>query len=108
LYIPKQGGTIELNLKNWIIYRRAIEVYEKNTVNHTSDGKFFINNKEVNSYTFKQNYFWLMGDNRHGSADSRCWGFVPEDHVVGTASFVWFSKHPEGGVRWSRIFSTVK
>jgi signal peptidase I len=108
LYIPKQGGTIDLNLKNWIIYRRAIEVYEKNTVNHTSDGKFFINNKEVNSYTFKQNYFWLMGDNRHGSADSRCWGFVPEDHVVGTASFVWFSKHPEGGVRWSRIFSTVK
>ena len=49
----------------------------------------------VEKYTFKQNYYWLMGDNRHGSADSRCWGFVPEDHVVGTASFVWFSKHPE-------------
>ena len=108
LFIPKQGSTIELNDKNWIIYKRAIEVYEQNIISKTSDGKFFINNKEETSYTFKQNYYWLMGDNRHGSADSRCWGFVPEDHVVGTASFVWFSVHPEGGVRWSRIFSTVE
>ena len=108
LFIPKQGSTIELNDKNWIIYKRAIEVYEQNIISKTSDGKFFINNKEEMSYTFKQNYYWLMGDNRHGSADSRCWGFVPEDHVVGTASFVWFSVHPEGGVRWSRIFSTVE
>ena len=63
---------------------------------------------ERTEYTFKQNYYWLMGDNRHGSADSRYWGFVPEDHVVGTASFVWFSKHEEIGVRWDRVFSFVK
>ena len=58
----------------------------------------------MDKYTFKQNYYWLMGDNRHGSADSRYWGFVPEDHVVGTASFVWFSKNQETGIRWDRIF----
>ena len=108
LLIPAKGTTIELNPSNWIIYKRAIEVYENNKVNKSVEGDYIINGEKVDTYTFKQNYYWLMGDNRHGSADSRCWGFVPEDHVVGTASFVWFSKHPEGGVRWSRIFSTVK
>ena len=108
LLIPAKGTTIDLNASNWIIYKRAIEVYEKNEVDVSENGIYFINGKQVESYTFKQNYYWLMGDNRHGSADSRCWGFVPEDHVVGTASFVWFSKHPEGGIRWKRIFSTVK
>ena len=103
-----KGWEVELNDSTWILYKRAIEVYEKNEIRRTNEGGFVINNQEVDSYTFKQNYYWLMGDNRHGSADSRFWGFVPEDHVVGTASFVWFSKHPEGGVRWNRIFSTVE
>ena len=107
LYIPEKGGTIKLNNDNWIIYKRAIEVYEQNKVEIKDDG-IYINDVLSTSYTFKQNYYWLMGDNRHGSADSRYWGFVPEDHVVGTSSFVWFSKHIEVGIRWSRIFSFVK
>ncbi len=107
LYIPKSGREIELTENNWILYRRVIEVYEGNNV-LIKDGNIYINNELSSHYTFKQNYYWLMGDNRHGSADSRCWGFVPEDHVVGTASFVWFSKHAETGIRWDRIFSFVK
>ena len=107
LIIPKKGWSVDLNDSTWVLYKRAIEVYEKNTVSINSKGDYLINGELSKSYTFKQNYYWLMGDNRHGSADSRCWGFVPEDHVVGTASFVWFSKHPETGIRWSRIFSTV-
>ena len=107
LIIPKTGWTVTLNDSTWIIYKRAIEVYEKNTVSVDLKGNYFINGIKSKDYTFNQNYYWLMGDNRHGSADSRCWGFVPEDHVVGTASFVWFSKHPETGIRWNRIFSTV-
>ena len=114
LYIPEKGGEIELNDSTWIIYKRAIEVYEQNEVKHVKGGPYFINGKEETSYTFKQNYYWLMGDNRHGSADSRVWGFVPEDHVVGTASFVWFSRHPDaekgffGSIRWDRVFSFVE
>jgi signal peptidase I len=107
LIVPKIGWTVDLSDSTWILYKRAIEVYEKNKVSINSNGDFLINDKISKEYTFKQNYYWLMGDNRHGSADSRCWGFVPEDHVVGTASFVWFSKHPETGIRWDRIFSTV-
>lgn len=107
LIVPKSGWTVKLSDSTWILYKRAIEVYEKNKVSINSNGDFLINNKISTEYTFQQNYYWLMGDNRHGSADSRCWGFVPEDHVVGTASFVWFSKHPETGIRWNRIFSTV-
>ena len=107
LIVPKSGWTVELSDSTWILYKRAIEVYEKNKVSVNSNGDFLINDKISTEYTFQQNYYWLMGDNRHGSADSRCWGFVPEDHVVGTASFVWFSKHPETGIRWDRIFSTV-
>ena len=108
LYIPAKGGVIELNPKNWILYKRAIEVYEQNHVEVNSKGEYVINGEVMDKYTFKQNYYWLMGDNRHGSADSRYWGFVPEDHVVGTASFVWFSKNQETGIRWDRIFSTVE
>ncbi|MDG1237609.1 MAG: S26 family signal peptidase [Flavobacteriales bacterium] len=107
LIVPKKGWSVSLNDSTWTLYKRVIEVYEGNDIEISVAGDFLINNKIENQYTFKQNYYWLMGDNRHGSADSRCWGFVPEDHVVGTASFVWFSKHPETGIRWSRIFSTV-
>jgi signal peptidase I len=107
LIVPKSGWTVELSDSTWVLYKRAIEVYEKNKISINSNGDFLINDKISTEYTFQQNYYWLMGDNRHGSADSRCWGFVPEDHVVGTASFVWFSKHPETGIRWDRIFSTV-
>lgn len=112
LYIPKQGSTIDLNENTYAIYKRAIWAYEGNKIEQKADG-IYINGEKKDTYTFEQNYYWLMGDNRHGSADSRYWGFVPEDHVVGTASFVWFSKHAEkgwfdGGVRWSRIFSFVK
>ncbi len=111
-YLPKEGDEVELTEHNFIFYRRAIEAYENNKVEVKEDG-YYINGTKADKYTFKQNYYWLMGDNRHGSADSRMWGYVPEDHVVGTASFVWFSKDADlgwfdGGVRWGRIFSFVE
>ncbi len=105
LWIPKKGGTIQLTDDNIIRYRRCIETYESNKFEQ-KDGKTFINGKETTSYTFKMDYFWLMGDNRHNSLDSRFWGFVPEDHVVGKASLIWFSW--EGGPRWKRIFRWIK
>jgi signal peptidase I len=80
-------------------------VYEHNHF-EMSNGKFYLNGKEVTSYTFKMNYYWMMGDNRHGSQDSRFWGFVPEDRVVGKAWMIWFSW--EKGPRWSRLFRIVK
>jgi signal peptidase I len=83
----------------------VIRVYEKNDFTQR-DGKFFLNGKEVTSYTFKLNYYWMMGDNRHGSQDSRFWGFVPEDRIVGKAWMIWFSW--ENGPRWSRLFRVVK
>ncbi len=105
LYIPKKGATIELTADNYIRYERCIRTYENNELTN-KDGKFFVNGKEAKSYTFKMNYYWLMGDNRHNSLDSRYWGFVPEDHVVGKASLIWFSW--ENGPRWKRIFSWIK
>ena len=109
-YLPKRGDKIELTEHNFIFYRRAIEAYEKNEV-QVVNGKYLINGEVATHYTFKMNYYWLMGDNRHGSVDSRMWGYVAEDHIVGTAAFVWFSKDPErgflDGIRWSRIFSLV-
>ncbi len=112
LVIPAEGMTIDLTEENWIFYGRTIDVYENNDVEVKKDG-IYINGKKQEKYTFKQNYYWMMGDNRHGSVDSRYWGFVGEDHIVGTASFVWMSKHPEkgwfsGGLRWDRVFSFVK
>ena len=110
IWIPQKGKTIHLNLKNLPIYERPISVYENNDLK-VKDGKIFINGKQTNTYTFKMDYYWMMGDNRHNSADSRYWGFVPEDHVVGKPIFIWWSSDPDrngfSGIRWSRIFSFV-
>ena len=110
--IPKKGVTVQLNSSNICFYRRIIGVFEENKLLE-KDGKIFINGKESASYTFKMNYYWMMGDNRHNSADSRYWGFVPEDHVVGTAVFVWLSLDPnksllDGKIRWNKLFRIVK
>ena len=105
IWIPKKGSTLNLKPDNYTIYERAIRVYEHNDF-EMKDGKFFLNGKEITSYTFKMNYYWMMGDNRHGSQDSRFWGFVPEDRVVGKAWMIWFSW--ENGPRWNRLFRIVK
>lgn len=109
--LPKRGMTIDLNDSIYQQYDRAIRVYENNSVER-KDGKFIVNGKETSTYTFKMDYYWLMGDNRHNSQDSRYWGFVPEDHVVGKAWFIWMSyaKDAEGffnKIRWSRLFSSI-
>lgn len=111
IYIPKAGDKVNLDAKNLAIYKRCITVYEGNTLEE-KHGKVFINGQENSSYTFKQNYYWMMGDNRHNSEDSRYFGFVPEDHIVGKAWFTWFSwdKYGEGffdKVRWNRIFRGI-
>lgn len=106
LYIPKAGETVDLTTENLPLYERAIRVYEENEL-EVRDGKIYINGSEVDSYTFKQDYYFMMGDNRHNSQDSRYWGFVPFDHIVGKAVFIWFSKEADGPVRWSRLFSLV-
>ncbi|MES2589552.1 MAG: S26 family signal peptidase [Bacteroidota bacterium] len=106
--IPKRGVVVKLTKENIALYRRIITAYEKHTLVEKADGTFLIDNKKVSSYKFGMDYYWLMGDNRYNSADSRIWGFVPEDHVVGKASIVWFSKSPYMGVRWERIFKFIK
>jgi len=105
LWIPQKGASITITPDNLIRYQRCITVYEGNTL-EVKGSKYFINNKEATNYTFKMNYYWLMGDNRHNSLDSRYWGFVPEDHVVGKASLIWFSY--ENGPRWKRLFTWIK
>ncbi len=106
LWIPQEGETIEINTENLPLYERAIGYYENNDL-EVRNGKIFINGEESDSYTFQQDYYFMMGDNRHNSADSRFWGFVPNDHIVGKAVFIWFSNDPYEGVRWKRIFSLV-
>ncbi|HEY0608880.1 MAG TPA: signal peptidase I, partial [Chitinophaga sp.] len=106
LYIPKKGATVKLDSSNIAIYDRVIRVYEGNTL-ESKNGQFYINNKPADSYTFKMNYYWMMGDNRNNSLDSRYWGFVPEDHVVGKAWLIWMS-YGNGSIRWSRLFRTIK
>jgi signal peptidase I len=105
LWVPKKGATITLTPENIALYRRVINVYEGNDLEEKS-GLFVINGQQTNQYTFKMNYYWLMGDNRHNSQDSRFWGFVPEDHVVGKASLIWFSW--QDGPRWNRLFRSIK
>jgi len=105
LWIPKKGESIQLTPENYSIYERAIRTYEGNDLIN-ENGRFIINGKETNTYTFKMNYYWMMGDNRHESQDSRFWGFVPEDRIVGKAWMIWFSW--DGGPRWKRLFNIVK
>lgn len=105
IWVPAKGATLVLTPQNFAIYHRAIQVYEGNQFEQ-KNGKFFINGKETTTYTFKYNYYWMMGDNRHRSQDSRFWGFVPETHIVGKASLIWFSW--ENGPRWRRLFKLIK
>ena len=106
IWIPKKGEKIALTMDNIAIYERPIKVYEDNDL-EIKDGKILINGKEAKEYTFKMDYYWMMGDNRHNSADSRYWGFVPEDHIVGKPIFIWWSSDPDrhgiSGIRWSRL-----
>ncbi len=111
IWIPKKGETIELSLDNLPLYERPIHAYEGNTLD-VKDGKIFINGEETTHYTFKMDYYWMMGDNRHNSADSRFWGFVPEDHIVGKPIFIWLSLDQDRGwfdgkIRWNRLFKFV-
>lgn len=111
LWIPKKGATLKLTLENLPIYERPIRNYEGNSL-EVLNGQIVINGKPTTEYTFKLDYYWMQGDNRDNSADSRFWGFVPEDHVVGKPLFVWLSLDPDyglfdGGVRWNRIFKPV-
>ena len=106
IWIPKKGEKIALTMDNIAIYERPIKVYEDNDL-EIKDGKILINGQEAKEYTFKMDYYWMMGDNRHNSADSRYWGFVPEDHIVGKPIFIWWSSDPDrhgiNGIRWSRL-----
>ncbi|MFT3885634.1 MAG: signal peptidase I [Flavobacteriales bacterium] len=112
LWVPKAGATIKLTVDNLPLYRRAIQVYEGNAL-EVKGNDILINGAKADSYTFKQDYYWMMGDNRHRSQDARFWGFVPFDHVVGKAVLVWLTADPEsggfpGGIRWKRLFSLVR
>ena len=113
LWIPKKGATIALTEDILPLYGRIIDVYEDNDLEVRSDG-IYINGERRDSYTFKMDYYWMMGDNRHNSADSRYWGFVPEDHIVGKASFIWLSVDRSGNkgfpsnIRWDRMFRKIE
>ena len=103
--------TVKINIQNLPIYRDIIEKYEINDLIINNDS-IYINNILSDEYTFKMNYYWMMGDNRHNSADSRMWGFVPENHIVGKALFVWMSWDTNAKglkkIRWNRLFTSVK
>ena len=109
--IPKEGSTIDLTITNLSIYRDIINIYENNKLEIIND-QIYINDTLSKNYTFKMNYYWMMGDNRHNSADSRFWGFVPENHIVGKALFIWMSWDTNAKglkkIRWNRLFRSVK
>jgi len=112
IYIPKKGAKLALNAYNFPIYERIIRVYENNTL-EVKNGKYFVNGKETSTYQFKMDYYWMMGDNRHNSADSRYWGFVPEDHIVGRPVLIWLSLNKDKGlldgkIRFSRFFKNAE
>lgn len=111
IIIPKKGWTIKLDSMTFPLYERCIQVYENNKV-EIKNGQLYINDIQTSTYTFKMNYYWMMGDNRHDSEDSRYWGFVPEDHIVGKALFIWMSWDDNADglfskIRWSRIFKGI-
>lgn len=111
IWIPKRGATIELTPENLALYRRCIKNYEHNELEE-KDGAVYINGEKATTYTFQYDYYWMMGDNRHNSADSRSWGFVPEDHIVGKPIMIWLSLDKDrslfdGGIRWNRLFRWV-
>ncbi len=110
ILIPKKGMTVKLDSYSLPFYKKIITEYEKNDLK-VKDGKFFINGKPTDTYTFKQDYYWMMGDNRHNSEDSRYWGYVPFDHIVGKPVFIWFSWDSDAKgidkIRWDRLFTTV-
>ena len=115
LWIPKAGDSIEINQDNIALYAQLIQDYEHHSQVEFNKEKLFIDGVEVEQYSFKQDYYFMMGDNRHNSEDSRFWGLVPQDHIVGKALFVWFSIEPDGDllslfsrIRWERIFSSIK
>ena len=112
IWIPQAGTAVALTADNLPLYRRIIETYEGNDLRVDEEGKIFINGEQTDTYTFRMNYYWMMGDNRHNSADSRYWGFVPEDHVVGKPIVVWLSLDKDRGwfdgkIRWNRLFKWV-
>lgn len=108
--VPAKGATVALTTANLPLYKRIIDIYEENDL-EVKDSLIMINGKTVDSYTFKMDYYWMMGDNRHNSADSRYWGFVPEDHVVGKASFIWLSLDKDkkfiSKIRFKRLFKSI-
>jgi signal peptidase I len=112
LWIPKEGSSIAINDSTLTLYGNAIIKYDHNDDAKVEGGKLFIDGQQVNEYTFKQNYYFMMGDNRHNSLDSRYWGFVPEDHVVGKAFFIWLSIDRDADfinkIRWSRFFNLIE
>jgi signal peptidase I len=111
LVLPKKGYTIPLNDSTMILYKRAIELYENNKVEQNGT-EYLLNGKKTNKYTFKMNYYWMMGDNRHNSLDCRFWGYVPEDHIIGKAMITWLSIDSNGTflnkIRWNRILKSIK
>jgi signal peptidase I len=111
LWIPAKGTTVKLDTSNLCLYERIIDVYETNDL-RVDGSTIYVNNIPADSYTFKMDYYWMMGDNRHNSADSRYWGFVPEDHIVGKPKFIWLSIDKEATglkkIRIGRMFMKVR